>query len=190
MHSRVISEVLQLARVHLHRWSRPFHSTYAYSPLTLASWGWPEVSIYTQEIGKCHVSGLLKIQYFLRAGLPPDSHCKHQCAHSFLEKLYQVSSDRGKSLVGPERVYFPEWFWIYLLEIGLEFQPFIQLGNRFCVLSWRDAHIRECGPEIEGEHRCGSKPTMWFVDSCRRVEKRERSNQGKSIVVWSELARF
>lgn len=30
-----------------------------------------EASIYTQEISKCHVSGLLKIQHFLRAGLHP-----------------------------------------------------------------------------------------------------------------------
>lgn len=30
-----------------------------------------EANIYTQEIGKCHVSGLLKIQRFLRAGLHP-----------------------------------------------------------------------------------------------------------------------
>lgn len=131
---RVISAVLQLARVHLHRGFRPFHSTYAYSPLTLASWGWARSEYLHPGNQQMPCIRAFENTAFPESWFTPDSHCKHQCFHSFLEQLCQVSSDRGKSSVGPERVYFPEWFWICLLEIGLEFQPFIQLGNRFCVL--------------------------------------------------------
>lgn len=116
--------MLQGARAHVHRWFCPFHSRYATGHSHWHLEADHEVSIYTQEIGKCHVSGLLKIQYFLRAGLPPDSHCKHKCAHShmiFLDKLYQVSSDKKRSAPWVQTQFFQNDIGFIFCKLDLMF---------------------------------------------------------------------